>query len=66
MSIFKDEVFKDKNEKIRLEAYREIGFTKEAFKDEDPDIRLEAYRSLNIEHKLIKKVKKQLKDNNLI
>ncbi len=46
ISLFPEEAKRDKDEDIRLEAYRALGFTDEAKRDEDEDIRLEAYRAL--------------------
>jgi hypothetical protein len=46
ISLFPEKAKKDKDWKIRLSAYRALGFDEDAKKDEHRQIRLEAYISL--------------------
>ena len=48
---YNERALNNKNQLIRLEAYKQLGFTEKAFDDEDPDIRLEAYRELGFTEK---------------
>ena len=51
---YPEEAKKDEHWRIRLEAYRALGYTEKALNDKDYDVRLRAYRTLGFTEQALK------------